>query len=41
LISAEKCLEFIKTLKSIGLKAVVITGGGDPTMYHGINVLIQ
>jgi len=40
-LDVEKCLEFIKTLKSIGLKAVTITGGGDPTMYHGINVLIQ
>lgn len=32
---------FILDLKKIGLKAVEITGGGDPTMYDEINELIS
>jgi len=32
---------FIDVLQRTGLKTVEITGGGDPTMYHSINELIE
>lgn len=34
-------VKFVSDLKKIGLKAVAFTGGGDPTMYPGIDSLIM
>ena len=34
-------LKFIDTLSTMGLKVIEISGGGDPTLYHGINELID
>lgn len=40
-ISLERIQKYIIDLKTRGLKAVIITGGGEPTLYPQINELIR
>ena len=39
-LNLEDCIHTLQTFKKMGAKTVEITGGGDPTMYTGINTLI-
>jgi len=40
-IPLEVILDYVDKLRSRGLKAVIITGGGEPTLYRNINTLIS
>ncbi len=40
-LDIRECISFVHELRNMGLKAVVITGGGDPTLYRDVNDLIQ